>query len=64
MLLTVVLTYRVCPVLRVDFLLQFSHIFWREKIKVLVGMNIFLIYCMRKLICRTDLPYDPPIFVA
>jgi hypothetical protein len=58
MLLTVILTYRVGPVMHVDLLSHFSHICSGKNKK----QRFFFEYIYAKLICRTDLLCDQPVF--
>jgi hypothetical protein len=58
MLLTVILIYRVGLVLRVDFLSRFSHICSGKNKE----QRFFFEYIYAKLICRTDLLCDQPVF--
>src|SRR5271168_1852240 len=56
MLLSALFTYGVGPVLHVDSLSHFSHVCSGKKIKNRIYMQ--------KIICRTNLLCDQPIFVA
>ena len=61
MLLSALLTYREGPVSQLKLLSHFLTFVWGKKIEVLVSMVSFSnIYA--KLICRTDLLCDQPIF--
>src|SRR5207245_8814540 len=63
MLLLALFTFTVGPMLHVDLLSHFSHIWSGKNKEQRLICFLFRIY-MQKLICRTDLLCDQPIFVA